>query len=137
MRCHDCHCKEGELHHSGCDMERCPFCGNQLITCDCCYGYLRIDCSEGTYAYKHGLTKEQEERWLAILALKNRIPWINTPNLCVFCGENWPEFFAVPDEEWEKYVVPALQERILCTPCYEKMKLLFPNGWRKAKEARG
>jgi hypothetical protein len=30
--CGDCGTKEGQLHILGCDMERCPFCGNQLIT---------------------------------------------------------------------------------------------------------
>jgi hypothetical protein len=25
----------GGYHHPGCDMEICPRCGNQLITCDC------------------------------------------------------------------------------------------------------
>jgi hypothetical protein len=33
--CHDCACKGGDLHHWGCDMERCPKCGQQLISCDC------------------------------------------------------------------------------------------------------
>lgn len=32
--CHDCGVKYGELHKSGCDMERCPECGEQLITCE-------------------------------------------------------------------------------------------------------
>ena len=36
-RCHDCGIlnKEGNIHHWGCDMERCPKCGGQLISCDC------------------------------------------------------------------------------------------------------
>lgn len=34
-RCGDCNCKEGELHHMGCDMEVCPGCGGQFISCDC------------------------------------------------------------------------------------------------------
>jgi hypothetical protein len=34
-RCHDCGAKEGHLHHPGCDMERCPKCGFQAISCDC------------------------------------------------------------------------------------------------------
>ena len=29
--CHDCGAKIGEYHHPGCDMERCPKCGSQLI----------------------------------------------------------------------------------------------------------
>jgi hypothetical protein len=34
-RCHDCNIEKGGFHHPGCDMERCPRCDGQLITCDC------------------------------------------------------------------------------------------------------
>ena len=34
-RCHDCNCAPGGFHHPGCDMEHCPRCGGQLISCDC------------------------------------------------------------------------------------------------------
>jgi len=33
--CHDCNAKPGELHELGCDMETCPKCGGQLISCSC------------------------------------------------------------------------------------------------------
>lgn len=33
--CHDCGAPPGGLHHLGCDMERCPACGHQLISCGC------------------------------------------------------------------------------------------------------
>lgn len=32
-RCEDCGVKPGGVHHFGCDMERCPACGGQLIEC--------------------------------------------------------------------------------------------------------
>ena len=33
--CHDCGNKIGEYHEYGCDCERCPRCGMQLISCSC------------------------------------------------------------------------------------------------------
>ncbi len=34
-RCHDCGVVLEGYHHPGCDMERCPRCGGQLIGCGC------------------------------------------------------------------------------------------------------
>jgi hypothetical protein len=62
-RCGDCHALEGEYHELGCDLERCPFCGGQLISSDCCYEILNIDGSPGTWAYEFGLTPEQRMQW--------------------------------------------------------------------------
>ena len=100
--CHDCGVQEGQLHEPGCDMERCPICGRQLITCDC---------------------KDKD-------LSKFRIPYLLVPVICRLCGQQWPEFFKVPNEEWEKYVVPVLQDKVLCQECYDELKKLFPNGWK-------
>jgi hypothetical protein len=33
--CHDCNALPGQLHHVACDMERCPKCQGQMLTCAC------------------------------------------------------------------------------------------------------
>jgi hypothetical protein len=35
LRCPDCNVLTGHRHHPGCDREKCPKCGGQLIACRC------------------------------------------------------------------------------------------------------
>ena len=99
-RCGDCQALEGENHELGCDLERCPFCGGQLISCDCCYQILHIDSA----SHMRGLTRKQRMQWECTLNDKGRVPFIMYPNMCAKCGKLWPEMFSVPDKEWEQYV---------------------------------
>jgi hypothetical protein len=120
--CGDCGTKEGQLHILGCDMERCPFCGNQLISCQCGYKKPGIDVSPGSWAYSHGLTEAQQEDWEKLLSDKGRIPFILYPNLCAKCGTLWPEMFVVPDAEWKHYIEPQMRREMLCEACYIQIK---------------
>ena len=120
--CHDCGAEEGALHEFGCDMERCPFCGGQLICCDCCYKELEIDCSEGSWAWDNGLTVEQEKDWLALLRAEGRVPYIRWPIVCAYCGELWPDMFMVPDAEWKKYIQIDCRHEVVCRDCWAKIR---------------
>lgn len=126
--CHDCGAAEGMIHELGCDMEECPFCGGQLIGCECCYRRLGIDVSPGTWAYHNGLAPKQEEHWLAMLVANGRIPYIVYPNMCARCGQLWPTMFHVPDAEWQRCVPKSQRHKMLCRACYSEIKGLIDVG---------
>lgn len=42
-RCGDCGVRRGGLHHLGCDVQRCPRCLGQLISCDCSFDERPLD----------------------------------------------------------------------------------------------
>ena len=124
----DCGVKEGQLHKLGCDMERCPFCGNQLITCMCAYEQLglvnhkKYPKTEGLppKIYSNGLTDGFQNRWEYILNKKGRIPYIILPNFCRRCLKSYPNMFKVPDKEWNKLPI-GLRKYVLCRNCYDKI----------------
>jgi len=58
-KCHDCGVEPGKIHQLGCDTERCPECGGQLISCDCF-------CLDDDWDLKK-LKKYNREKWTGIM----------------------------------------------------------------------
>ena len=138
--CHDCGCQEGAIHDLGCDMELCPWCGGQLINCDCIYEQLGISCDSDAEIPE--LTDAQYKKWLKSLNKKGRIPYILYPIICPRCGKKWPEMFHVPDEEWNKYIFNPHDPRSgpgnggggwLCWECYDEIRVLIDGKGKKKR----
>ena len=68
--CPDCAAKKGDNHVTGCDVERCAFCGHQAISCDCCIVQLGLPSD-----WDDELTDEEWAIWDAKCDLQGRMPW--------------------------------------------------------------
>ena len=101
--CHDCGAEEGQIHELGCDMECCPYCGGQLISCGCPGQYMTLEA----------------------LNEKGRIPYIEYPNVCAKCGKLWPELFMVSNKKWRYYIQINMQDKVICRECYNKIRELI------------
>jgi hypothetical protein len=146
-KCHDCGAKEGQFHQPGCDMERCPFCGGQLLSCDCSYRELGLvdktklpapffstaeENKEYWLAaglpleiYEGGLTPELSAKWDAILKAKGLVPYIQYPIVCAKCGKLWPDLYMVPNAEWEHYIQKDMRDKVICWECFDSIRKLI------------
>lgn len=130
--CHDCGAHEGEIHKFGCDVEKCPFCGGQLISCDCIYEMLgfKLDRTKKYSGlpkeiYENGFPEKLQIKYCVLLEKRGRIPFIFYPWVCARCGEINPDMFMVSNEEWQKYIEIDERDKILCENCYNKIKNLI------------
>ncbi|HTE41677.1 MAG TPA: hypothetical protein VK629_12655 [Steroidobacteraceae bacterium] len=66
--CHDCKVIKGELHVPSCDVEECPACGGQLLSCEC-------EWAEGKLGKPKKATKPFSKRELQIIAARRPFKW--------------------------------------------------------------
>ncbi len=112
-KCRCCGAKQGQYHRIfPCQLEDCPFCGTQLISCEC----------PAIYFGKPELTRLEWSEWETIVLKKGRKPFIYFPTVCCRCGELNPEFFNVSNEEWKRNVPNYSPMEISCKDCYEIIK---------------
>ena len=78
--CLDCGVRSGELHDLFCTKERCPFCGGQLISCDCIRNVLKLS-EEECRALDENVDdsvpplSDIMQRWREALDRKGRVPF--------------------------------------------------------------
>lgn len=64
--CPACHAVAGEYHELGCPVEICPWCGGQLIYCDCRYEKLGLDAIS---------SEEELQQFEVLLEEQGRLPY--------------------------------------------------------------
>lgn len=83
--CPDCDAPDGAIHDLFCTKERCPFCGGQLITCECIHAVLKLtdDEQQSWDEYVDDSVPPLSDiltRWKHALAQKGRIPFESYPD---------------------------------------------------------
>lgn len=83
--CPDCEVQSGELHDLFCTKERCPFCGGQLMSCDCIRSVLKLSEEESRALDEYvddsvPPLSQIMQRWREALDTKGRVPFESYPD---------------------------------------------------------
>jgi hypothetical protein len=102
--CPGCRVATGETHKPGCDVERCPFCGRQMLQDKCCYRHFGIEPRdmERTHPdmHQHGLPDDMAAIWEDHLR-PHLLPWDGT----------WPGVKECRDYNiWSKWTAKGWQD---------------------------
>ena len=106
--CPDCGVSPGELHLDMCDVERCPYCGGQYISCGCHNIWNVTDCLPWTGEWP-GALECREFGWYSKFV--DGEGWIT-------CGKNDPDATedlnklytdAVWSKEQKRFVLPETE----------------------------
>lgn len=137
--CNNCGAKPGEHHRAVCDVERCPRCGGQAISCDCIYEVCGLDVSELEEKHPEIYNKGPTEQMYAVWDREwkhRRLPWSGIWPGKLECREYgfWcvgPPWVPVPAE------TPGATENLsrLYTECVwnvEKQRFVLPPKLPKA-----
>src|SRR5262252_754886 len=95
VTCYDCGVEEGQFHADLCQVPSCPHCGHQRLSCGC------------------------------PSRLRKRVRFLEWPQICSRCGILWPDFFRVPDKEWQRTVPMGHRQDILCKPCFLALRTIL------------
>jgi hypothetical protein len=99
------------------------------VLCRQCYDRIKAAMPGGWRSKRADILREGRQSWTSFLAENGFAA------ACAMCGEKGP--LPVPGcAERAKYVLPELEGDALCGICLDKLKKLFPRGWRKAAEPR-
>lgn len=78
--CPGCDVSPGALHEMFCTKERCPFCGGQLVSCECIFTVLKLTDAE-RQAFEAYVDDSVEplrsvvERWKRAVEAEGRVPY--------------------------------------------------------------